>query len=148
MQFPSCDRLQDNLIRRLSGKLHALVVTSTKSKRVSHGTSHAETLAAARGVPMAHIIGMRLTKPEINILCGPQKPLQLQERLDRGQLSLPVDAYVDCMDLWEVCCGLRGTPQDKSQRLGILAPREKKENPSTATAISCSRQMDDFRYAD
>ena len=129
LHFPLCDRqdyLQDTLIERLSGKLHALVVTSTKSQRVSHSTSHAETLAAARGVPMAQIIGMRLTEPEINILCGPQKPLQLQERLDRGQLSLPVDAYVDCMDLWELCCGLRGTPQDKSQRLGILSLREER----------------------
>ena len=129
LPVPFCDKqdyLQDNLINRLSGKLHALVVTSTKSKRVSHSTSHAETLAAARGVPMAQIISMRLTEPEINILCGPQRPLQLQERLDRGQLSVPVDAYVDCMDLRELCCGLRGTPQDKSQRLGILSLREER----------------------
>ena len=34
-----------------------------------------------------------------------------------------VDAYIDCVDLWELCCGLRGIPQDKSQRLGVLAIR-------------------------
>ena len=30
------------------------------------------------------------------------------------------------MDLWELDCGLRGTPQDKSQRLGVLSLREER----------------------
>ena len=46
--------------------------------------------------------------------------------LDAGKLPIPVDAWIDCMDLWELCCGLRGTPQDKSQRLGVLSLREER----------------------
>ena len=34
--------------------------------------------------------------------------------------------YIDCVDLWELSCGLRGIPQDKSQRLGVLAIREER----------------------
>ena len=30
------------------------------------------------------------------------------------------------MDLWELSCGCRGIPQDKSQRLGVLAIREER----------------------
>ena len=39
---------------------------------------------------------------------------------------LPVDAYIDCMDLWDLACGIKGMPQDKSQRLGVLAIREER----------------------
>ncbi len=35
---------------------------------------------------------------------------------------------MDCVDLWELSCGLRGVPQDKSQRLGILAIREERRS--------------------
>ena len=129
LRKPECDRqdyLHESLVPLICGRIHALAVTSTKSKRVSHSTSHAETLASARGVPIGQIVGMRLTEPEINALWGPQKPLQLQERLDNGQLSLPVDAFIDCMDVWDLCCGQKGTPQDKSQRLGVLSLREER----------------------
>ena len=40
--------------------------------------------------------------------------------------AIPVDAVIDCMDLWELACGQRGIPQDKSQRLGVLALREER----------------------
>ena len=30
------------------------------------------------------------------------------------------------MDLWELACGLKGIPQDKSQRLGVLSIREER----------------------
>ena len=46
--------------------------------------------------------------------------------LDAGRLPVPVDAWIDCMDLCELCCGIRGTPQDKSQRLGVLSLREER----------------------
>ena len=35
-------------------------------------------------------------------------------------------SFIDCIDLWELACGLRGAPQDKSQRLGVLAIREER----------------------
>ena len=55
-----------------------------------------------------------------------KRPLELQEMLDAGRLPIPVDAWIDCMHLRELCCGLRGTPQDKSQRLGALSLREER----------------------
>ena len=35
---------------------------------------------------------------------------------------------IDCMDLWELSCGMRGIPQDKGQRLGVLAIREERKS--------------------
>ena len=120
------DYLQEDLINYLNGFFHILHATSQKSKRISHSTSHAETLAAAKGIPLGQIIGLRLTEPEVMHNYNIKRPLELQEMLDSGRLPIPVDAWIDCMDLWELCCGLRGTPQDKSQRLGVLSLREER----------------------
>ena len=43
-------------------------------------------------------------------------------------MLIPHDHVVDCMDLWELACGFRGIPQDKSMRLGILAIREERRS--------------------
>ena len=91
-----------------------------------NSTSHAGTLAAAKGTPLGQIIGLRLTEPEVMHTYNIKRPLELQEMLDAGRLPIPVDAWIDCMDLWEFCCGLQGTPQDKSQRLGVLSLREER----------------------
>ena len=120
------DYLDETLVPTLTGDFHILHASSQKSKRVSHSTSHAETLAAAKGIPMGQIIGLRLTEPEVVHTYTVRRPLDLQEMLDAGRLPIPIDACVDCMDLWELCCGLRGTPQDKSQRLGVLSLREER----------------------
>ena len=120
------DYLEEDLVPLLSGFFHILHATSQKSKRISHSTSHAETLTAAKGIPLGQIIGSRLTEPEVMHTYNIKRPLELQEMLDAGRLPIPVDAWIDCMDLWELCCGLRGTPQDKSQRLGVLSLREER----------------------
>ena len=41
---------------------------------------------------------------------------------------VPCDLTTDCMDLWELVCGVKGIPSDKSQRLGILCLREDRLN--------------------
>ena len=120
------DYLDETLVPTLTGYFHILHASSQKSKRISHSTSHAETLAAAKGIPMGQIIGLRLTEPEAVHMYHVRRPLDLQEMLDAGRLPIPIDAWIDCMDLWELCCGLRGTPQDKSQRLGVLSLREER----------------------
>ena len=120
------DYLDETLIDTLTGPFHILHASSQKSKRISHSTSHAETLAAAKGIPMGQIIGLRLCEPEAIHTYEIRRPLDLQEMLDAGRLPICIDAWVDCMDLWELCCGLRGTPQDKSQRLGVLSLREER----------------------
>ena len=45
---------------------------------------------------------------------------------ESATVPLPVDSFIDCMDLWELACGLKGIPQDKSQRLGVLSIREER----------------------
>ena len=43
-----------------------------------------------------------------------------------GRSVVPVDSYTDCLDLLELTTGLKGVPQDRHQRLAILALREKR----------------------
>ena len=124
------DFLNPDSVHELSGKIHLLQGSSTKSKRVSHSTSHAETNAAARGIPIGQIIQLRLCEPDLRILELPQAltPMRLLEMGDIAHRQIPHDHYIDCMDLWELSCGMRGIPQDKSQRLGILAMREERRS--------------------
>ena len=92
--------------------MHVLTATSQKSKRISHSTSHAETLVCAKGVPTAQLVAMRLAEPELAMQLRAITPLALLDVQDRGLCPIPVDTFVDCMDLWELACGLRGIPQD------------------------------------
>ena len=112
----------------ISGKCHILTGSSQKSMRISHSTSHAETLSAAKGIPLAQIVALRLCEPEIVMRAAPQLPPHraMLFAQDEGLCAVPVDSFVDCMDLWDLCCGNRGMPQDKSQRLGVLAIREER----------------------
>ena len=41
-----------------------------------------------------------------------------------GAFILPIDHVTDCKDFFELCCGMRGVPTDKSQRLAVLSMRE------------------------
>ena len=91
------DYLEEHLAPQLCGYFHILHATSQKSKRVSHSTSHAETLAAAKGIPLGQIIGLRLTEPEIIHAYIIKRPLELQEMLDAGRLPVPVDAWIDML---------------------------------------------------
>ena len=107
---------------RLSGKAQLLHMQSNKAKRVSYSTSHGETLAAINGLECATLVSSRLAeitygecKPSINQL------LAIQER---GCKHFPVDTYAGAKDFWELSTGQKSLPQDKSQRLYILAHRE------------------------
>eukprot|EP00959_Pyramimonas_sp_CCMP1952_P123245 2576714-Pyramimonas_sp.AAC.1 len=42
---------------------------------------------------------------------------------ESATVPLPVDCFIDCMDLWERSLGLKGIRQDKSQRLEALSIR-------------------------
>eukprot|EP00974_Lingulodinium_polyedra_P005304 499835-Lingulodinium_polyedra.AAC.1 len=48
--------------------------------------------------------------------------------MDDATCPLRHDHVIDCMDLWELCCGYKGIPQDKGQRLGILMLREERRS--------------------
>ena len=110
--------------------MHVLAATSQKSKRISHSTSHAETLAAAKAIPIGQLGALRLAEPELCAQHGYRQkrlaPLQLLDLQEKGLVPIPHDHVIDCMDLWELSCGLRGIPQDKSQRLGVLHIREER----------------------
>ena len=45
---------------------------------------------------------------------------------DAGAYDVFVDLYTDCNDLFELLTGLKGMPQDKSQRLVIAALRQRR----------------------
>ena len=121
------DQLNIEQVTLLSGKHHLLVGTSNVSKRISHSTSHGETLACTATIPIAQLVAMRIAEIELiaqyGIALTPMKLMQIQ---DDGQCPVFVDHYIDCMDLWDLACGKKGIPQDKSQRLAILSIREER----------------------
>ena len=116
-------------IQHLGGYAHCMGSRSGKSKRISHSTSHAETLSACTACSTAQMVAMRLTEIYSQFQPIPQQPhltrlQQLIDMQDRGAYIIPIDHYTDCKDFWELCCGIRGVPSDKSQRLAVLSMRE------------------------
>ncbi|CAE7272753.1 RE1 [Symbiodinium natans] len=107
---------------RLSGKAQLLHMQSNKAKRVSYSTSHGETLAAINGLECATLVSTRLAE----ITYGGKAPTiqQLLATQERGCVYFPVDMHTDARDFWELSTGAKALPQDKSQRLYILAHRE------------------------
>ena len=70
---------------------------------------------------------MRIAEPELIVNAEvPLTPLAMMHLQDSGRCTVMVDHFVDCMDLWELVCGKKGIPQDKSQRLAVLAVREER----------------------
>ena len=117
------------ILVHLGGKAHILVGSRQKSKRISHSTFHAETHPAAKIVPVGHIVTLRLGEASLHCKYNFMLTARLlAEITDTGKLPYPCDHYIDCMDLWELSCGMRGIPQDKSQRLGILSMREERRS--------------------
>ncbi|CAJ1351761.1 unnamed protein product, partial [Effrenium voratum] len=107
---------------QLSGRAQLVYASSNKAKRISYSTSHGETLAAINGLENATLLSARFSE----ITTGGNKPsihdlLAVQEH---GARHFPVDAATDCRDVFELTTGHRSLPQDKSQRLYILAHRE------------------------
>ena len=107
---------------RLSGKAQLLHMQSNKAKRISYSTSHGETLAAINGLECATLVSTRLSEITYGG-CQPtlQQLLAIQEH---GSIHFPVDMHTDARDFWELSTGAKALPQDKSQRLYILAHRE------------------------
>ena len=106
----------------LSGKAQFLHVQSSKAKRVSYSTSHGETLAAINGLECATLVSARLAE----ITYGPVRPTvaQLLAVQENGCTWFPADSHTDCKDFYELSTGARAIPQDKSQRLYLIAHRE------------------------
>jgi len=124
------DWLSEKDVATQSGRFHNLGLYSSKAKRVSYSTSHAETNAAAKTIPMGGLLSLRYTEPEYAVILKRRpRALDYLEHQDDNRLCLlPHDHFVDCMDLWDLACGYKGVPQDKGQRLGVLVIREERRS--------------------
>ena len=127
-----CDKqdfMDVSQVALMGGAFHLLAGSSQKAKRVSHSTSHAETHSAAKAIPLGQLVALRLGEPMLNsVRSSPITPSGLMQIIETGLLPVPHDHVIDCMDLWDLSCGQKGIPQDKSQRLGILAIREERRS--------------------
>ena len=107
---------------RFGGVAHILSAHGAKSKRVSYSTSHSETLAAISGLETASLVALRMSE-----ILSPQLKPTLQELAalqEKGIPFLPIDAYTDCRDFYSLTTGTSALPQDRSQRVYVLAHRE------------------------
>ena len=106
------------------GPAHCIAATSRKSKRITHSTSFAETLACHSGSASSQLLALRFTE----VLCDVPSPRlsTLLRWADEGHFVIPTHCVTDCFDLLELATGDRGVPSDKGQRLAILSIREER----------------------
>ena len=129
MVFLTVDRLNlDGSIHEIDGydpqifggPAHLLWAQGGKAKRISYSTSHGETLAAINGLESSSLVSLRLGE----LLMPDSKPSLAQlAALQEGVPFLPVDVYTDCRDFYELTTGVKAMPQDKGQRIYIMAHR-------------------------
>lgn len=118
--------------KALEGVGHPLFHSGKKATRVSHSTSHAEALSAIGTTQMAQLVSNRMTEPFAKMVL--QKNIVTTRDLILIQANnwtlIPVDHVTDCMDLFELACGVKGLSADKNQRLVIASIREDRANKS------------------
>ena len=104
------------------GRAHVLWSQGSKSKRISYSTSHGETLAAINGMETSSLVSLRISE----LILPEEKPSlqRLAALQEGGNEELPIDHYTDCRDLFELVTGSNSLPQDRSQRIYILALKE------------------------
>ncbi|CAJ1430110.1 unnamed protein product, partial [Effrenium voratum] len=112
----------DDTVAYHGGVAHVLYSHGSKAKRISYSTSHAETLAGIGGLEAATLVALRMgemlheaTKPTLHQMINMQ---------EKGIDNCPIDSYTDCRDLYELVTGEKSMPQDKTQRLYIMALKE------------------------
>ena len=125
---PDCTQewLSATQATNLGGMGHPLFHSGKKATRVSHSTSHAEALSAIGTTQVAQLISNRMSEPFaatiLNKLTISARDLMIIQL--NGYVQVPVDHVTDCMDLYELVCGVRGLSADKNQRLIITSLRE------------------------
>eukprot|EP00959_Pyramimonas_sp_CCMP1952_P305136 6385842-Pyramimonas_sp.AAC.1 len=113
----------------LEGYAHLLHHLGSKSKRVSHSTSHAESLIACKSHQTTHLLNMRITEIVASHMLSRLHRVKLTALTiaqDQNIVALPMDHVTDCNDLFLLATGQKGIPTDKSQRLTILSIREER----------------------
>ena len=111
-------------VENLGGPCHRLFISSKRARRIAQCTSHGETNAQLTCSQMAHMVALRYTESFTNDTFKRYNLRALMTIQDHAKYILPIDTVTDCYDLWELCCGLKGIPIDKTQRLSILGLRE------------------------
>ena len=112
----------EDQVKLHGGAMHIIHAHGCKAKRVSYSTSHAETLSMVGGLETATLCMLRLAE-----MMHPKKEPSLKDLIEiqeSGHPNLPMDFYGDCRDLFELVTGERTLPQDKTQRLYVLAVKE------------------------
>ena len=112
----------EDQVKLHGGAMHVIHAHGCKAKRVSYSTSHAETLSMVGGLETATLCMLRLAE-----MMHPKKEPSLKDLIETqesGRPNLPMDFYGDCRDLFELVTGERTLPQDKTQRLYVLAVKE------------------------
>ena len=94
----------------LGGDGHVLFFSARRASRISHSTSHAETLSAIGCTQVAHLISGRLSE----IFLAPRllgRSPSIRDLLWMQAANcqeVPVDHCSDCMDLFELITGSKG----------------------------------------
>ena len=141
------DFLKEAQVALTGGSMHLLHCSSTKAKRVSHSTSHAETNACARALPHAQMIALRLCEPEHKGRLWPSSltPMRLLSCTEDAEPLCNTDAYVDCMDLFELATGQKGVPLDKGQPPWNSCDSRRTAYTTLAQIVPCSDSLDACR---
>ena len=70
-----------------------------------------------------------------------QKAVDMMKIFESNALDLRVDHVTDCFDFWQLCCGEKGIPSDKSSRLAILSMREERLSGRIRGFIHCPTEL-------
>ena len=110
----------------LGGYAHNHYHSGKKASRVSHSTSHAETLSFVGCGGVAQLCAARISEIWMaEYLSVPRHTLTARDLYGAGYFVLiPVDQVTDCMDLFELITNTKGLTTDKAQRIAIMAIRE------------------------
>ena len=121
-----------------SGVGQPLAHSARKSKRISNSTSHGETLAAINASQLINLVSLRFTELYcLSTFSRNPTTKYLLHLQTHNLVCIPCDITTDCMDLYELVCGLKGIPSDKSQRLCILCLREDRLSRRIRYVVHC-----------
>jgi len=113
----------DQLHDLLCGPTQLLFYSSKKSARVSHSTSHAESLGSHGALATAELISARYTELYSPVTMTLDAMIQHDQKLPH---EIPIDLVGDAKDVLELVTGERGVPLDTAQRVIILSLRERR----------------------
>ena len=123
--------------------------TTSKSKRISHSTSHAEILATACGLPMGQLLAIRYSEDDlVRLICGritPMRFLQLPRRWSGSYADGPDDRLHGLLGTLHRLP--RSTPRQKSS-LSNPSITRRAETTTTPATLPRTYSMGVVRHVD